>query len=435
MFSGGGDRGSGTIPRNLGPNRSTQFDHTMHSLRLPLLLLAVLLGTFAWADEPVLTLATPAPVKAPGDPAVVDLLILNPSASELRYTPPAEIPGRLVAGSMSRPVVLRQSAGGNVGTVPAGSFARVRYEVVLPDDATQRWILELDQPAALRAVIDRSPGAAVATAAAAEGAKPPVHAAGDGRPGLVPRAAASHIERTFREHFEPHEPVYFIYGPDHPGAKFQLSFKYRILGDSTADEPATTRNSLQFGYTQRSLWDITANSSPFVDTSYMPEIFYEHLAPENEGDPTPFTWLGFQTGYQHESNGKDGMNSRSLNTIFLRPALALGNLGGWRMIFAPRIYSYILDMSDNSDLNKYRGYAEAALVFGRNDGPELTLKGRLGTGWDHATYEVDLTYPLRFHSGGFATYLLIQYFNGYGESLIHYSERSEVLRAGFSFVR
>lgn len=383
------------------------------------------------AADPVYTLAMPAAVSTGGD-VTVELILLNPTASPIPDRAPVELAGRLVSEGKSWPVVLREKASEPPASVPAGGFVRRNYVFSLPADVNRRAVLELEQPTTLRAVVD----VAESVATAPTGTAAQSHATtGSSRPGLVPRAAASHIERTFREHFEPHEPVYFIYGPEHPGAKFQLSFKYRIFGDSTSDQPETTRNSLQFGYTQRSLWDITANSAPFVDTSYMPELFYEHLAPEPEGKPEPFTWLGFQTGFQHESNGKDGANSRSLNILYLRPAVALGELGGWRVIFAPRFFSYILDMSDNSDLNKYRGYTEARVVFGRNDGPELTFSGRIGTGWDHFTYQLDLSYPLRFHSGGFASYFLLQYFNGYGESLIHYTDRSEVLRAGFSFVR
>jgi outer membrane phospholipase A len=38
-------------------------------------------------------------------------------------------------------------------------------------------------------------------------------------------------------------------------------------------------------------------------------------------------------------------------------------------------------------------------------------------------------------SGSFATYLHIQYWSGYGESLLHYDRRTDTVRTGFSLVR
>ncbi|HEU5079429.1 MAG TPA: phospholipase A [Opitutaceae bacterium] len=252
--------------------------------------------------------------------------------------------------------------------------------------------------------------------------------------GLVPRAAASRIERSFRDHFAPHEPVYFLYGTKAPAAKFQLSFKYRIFGDSPGDLD-TTRNSLQFGYTQRSLWDLEGNSSPFYDTSYMPELFYEYLTPEPPEGSGKITFLGVQAGYGHESNGREALNSRSINMIFIRPSVALGHIGGWRVILIPKFFTYVSDLSDNRDIRKYRGFGEARLILGKNEGPQFSTSFIVGSGWEHRTLQFDFSMPVRFHAGDFATYFLVQYFNGYSESLLRYQEKTSVLRAGFCFVR
>jgi outer membrane phospholipase A len=58
------------------------------------------------------------------------------------------------------------------------------------------------------------------------------------------------------------------------------------------------------GYTQKSLWDLKSDSSPFEDTSYMPEFFY--LQDKIDLGVPWISAFGFQTGYQHESNGRDG---------------------------------------------------------------------------------------------------------------------------------
>lgn len=53
----------------------------------------------------------------------------------------------------------------------------------------------------------------------------------------------------------------------------------------------------------------------------------------------------------------------------------------------------------------------------------------------HGTVELELTLPVRTRLSRFETYLLVQYFSGYGESLLSYRETSETIRAGISLVR
>jgi outer membrane phospholipase A len=251
-------------------------------------------------------------------------------------------------------------------------------------------------------------------------------------PGIQP--AAAKLERTFAGRLGAHEPIYFIFGAKAPAAKFQFSFKYKILrfGEPTAQLLPST---LQFAFTQRSLWDITGNSSPFYDTSYMPELFYESLAPVPGPGSGGFTWLGYQAGYKHESNGRSGLDSRSMNALFVRPAFAFGDLAGWHLIVVPEIYAYVGGLTDNDDLTDYRGYGKLRAVVGKGNGPSLMYTGTAGRRANHFTTQLDFTMPIRTHLLDFETYLLVQYFNGYGESLLLYREKTETVRAGFSLVR
>jgi outer membrane phospholipase A len=124
-----------------------------------------------------------------------------------------------------------------------------------------------------------------------------------------------------------------------------------------------------------------------------------------------------------------------LNTLFAQPVFAFGDLDGWSLIVAPRIFTYIGGLSDNPDLKDYRGYGQLRLVLGKNSGPSLMYTGIAGQHWDHVTTQLDLTIPVRTHLFDFETFLLVQYFNGYGESLLSYRERTSTVRAGFSLVR
>ena len=73
-----------------------------------------------------------------------------------------------------------------------------------------------------------------------------------------------------------------------------------------------------FGYTQNSIWDLSSESKPFRDTSYRPSFFWKW---ERTDDATCVDGVRF--GLEHESNGGDGANSRSINTVFVRPGVAL----------------------------------------------------------------------------------------------------------------
>jgi outer membrane phospholipase A len=142
-----------------------------------------------------------------------------------------------------------------------------------------------------------------------------------------------------------------------------------------------------------------------------------------------------RAGYEHESNGKDGVNSRSINMLFAQPVWRTEFSDGRGLIFAPKVYAY-LDKEDNSDIQRYRGYANWNLRYGREDGWLLTTQLRNGTS-GHGSAQFDLSYPLRkplfARTGGF---LYFQLFKGYGESLLDYNlDRGTQVRVGFSIVR
>jgi outer membrane phospholipase A len=148
-----------------------------------------------------------------------------------------------------------------------------------------------------------------------------------------------------------------------------------------------------------------------------------------------FTWMGARLAFQHESNGRSGTDSRSLNTVYLRPRFVLGTLDAWFLVVIPEFQAYVGDVADNPAIKDYRGYGKLRLYVGRNDGPTLMFSGWTGRDFDHGTYQLDLTWPLHVPWLNIETYLQAQYFNGYGESLRAYDQKSEALRVGFGLVR
>ena len=370
------------------------------------------------------------PVSTDG-PIALDLLVFNATTEPQAWAPPRAVQGVLSApGQVDRDVMLSRAAPLSV-TVGPQQFSKVAWQVDLPDDVHGAWVLSVPTfSGAVWAL--RVAGKAGADARSASDATSPVPA-GSATPtsGLVPRSELTFLERAFESRLGLHEDIYFIYGADDPVAKFQFSFKYRLIGFEHGSAPLRT---LQFGYTQRSLWDINATSSPFYDTSYMPEVFYEWLAkaPEQRGR---VSWLGLQSGFRHESNGRDEIDSRSLNIIYLRTGFIVGDIEKWRAIFGGRIFTYVGGVSDNPLIEDYRGNAELEFMFGRNGGIELGATARLGAELKKGSIELNLTVPVRLGGDRVETYLLVQYFSGYGESLLNYDTESETIRAGLSFVR
>jgi phospholipase A1 len=394
----------------------------------PIACLWIILTATGVAQNVVVNLLAPVEAATPGGEVRVDLVILNPTPTEVIFETPMTLSGTLSSERRSWPVQLRGQTGGGA-LVEARGFSYRSFIFTVPAEARGRLVLDLEQPQPARALIE-------VKAAADPGRERHIASAplSSSLPGQPVEAA---IQRSFVGRFSPHEPVYFIYGPDAPGAKFQFSFKYRVLGQKArlGDELPALRG-LYAGFTQRSLWDIDADSSPFYDSSYMPELMYESQSFVSPGDGGGFRLLGYQAGVRHESNGQQGPESRSLNIAYIRPAFSFGRLDGWNLLLLPRIFDYITDLEDNPDIKNYRGNVELAVVIGRNDRGALALTGRAGRGFHKGSLQADLTIPVKFDlMFDFATYLLIQYWNGYGESLRSYNQRTETVRAGFSLVR
>jgi phospholipase A1 len=376
----------------------------------------------------VVTLAAPVSEVAAGGSVRVELLILNPSTQSVSYALPTQLDGRLTKEGHVWLVSLHGGSGDVI--VPASGFVRLPLVFALPNDVTGRLVLELSQPATVRAVVD------VGVTRSDLTQKFDPDAGGAESTGTLPTLrAASRLKRYYADHFSAHEPMYFIFGGDKPAAKFQLSMKYRLLEDIG---PLASRfpqlRGLHVAYTQRSLWDITSASSPFYDTSYMPEFLFESLA-DDTGRHGGFSWLGYQAAFQHESNGRDGAGSRSVNTFYIRPMMVFGDPEGWRLILRPKFFVYLGSLGENGNIKNYRGYSELRAIFGRNNRLSISVTGRMGQHFDKGSAQFDVSYPTEFLTGNFATYLLAQYWTGYGESLLHYDQRGSKLRFGISLAR
>ncbi|MDR2689816.1 MAG: phospholipase A [Azoarcus sp.] len=269
--------------------------------------------------------------------------------------------------------------------------------------------------------------AAAAEMAAAENAASGIDAPGD----LLPAHGNSVVEPTALGF---HEPMYFVVGGDQPrAARYQISFRYRLFDDrGVVAENFPLVRGLYFGFTQTSLWDLDSDSKPFRDTSFRPSLYYQWKL----SNPVLGDSLALAAGYEHESNGRDGADSRSINTLFVRADLRYHLGDGLTYIgVEPKVLTYF-DKEDNPDITRYRGYGQLGLRFGRDDAWLLTAILRRGTAGVGST-QFDLSYPLRRSIfSGVGAFVHLQYFNGYGQTLLEYNEsRRPQFRIGVSVVR
>lgn len=252
------------------------------------------------------------------------------------------------------------------------------------------------------------------------------------------KPTAESMENLFQPYLpnlESHEPMYFLIGADPRDSKFQVSLKYRLLskkGSLAQRYPWVT--GLHFGYTQTSFWDLKSDSAPFKDTSYKPELFFLSN-PFNMGIPLA---KGFfvQSGFQHESNGRDGEASRSTNFLYLRPRCMFYNeTNKVVLLVSPKVWAYVMnDNETNPDLPANRGHFELEIKLGMAD--DLVLGTTLRWAKEGPSTQWDLTYPMhKWFSGNLDLYLHVQYVDGLAERMLSYQERTRALRLGFALVR
>jgi phospholipase A1/A2 len=246
-------------------------------------------------------------------------------------------------------------------------------------------------------------------------------------PSLTGRRAPGEYEPPLSEN----DPMYFIFGARQGySARFQLSFKYRLFDTGTGFGRAQPwLSGFYFGYTQNSLWDLSSDSKAFRDTSYRPQFFWKW----DRADEKTFV-DSLRIGFEHESNGRDGDRSRSINTAFIRPEWHM-NLGkGHELQFAPKISSY-LERDENPDIQGYRGYVDWRLRYdaaGEWVGTVVARRGTLGKG----SFLLDLSRRARdLRFGPVGGYFHLQYFTGYGEDILDYNlRRKSQVRLGFAIV-
>lgn len=222
-------------------------------------------------------------------------------------------------------------------------------------------------------------------------------------------------------------PIYVTSGDreltDHEEAKFQISFKFPF----NKNPLFVDGDALHFGFTLKSFWQVYNDelSAPFRETNYAPELFYTMPLPIDTAD----TALRF--GFEHESNGRTQLLSRSWNRIYTQFFYArddyLISLRPWyRLPEDEKDSPGDASGDDNPDIEKYMGYFELSGAVKYSHFEFTTLIRNNLRSENYGAIELGMSFPLWGRLRGYA-----QYFNGYGESLIDYNHRVERIGVGF----
>ena len=384
-------------------------------------------------------------------PLTLTVLVSDDGQAEETFNLPEQL---LVAASadMIPPVQIPLTRVGDTAsvTLKQGEYRKVQYRGTLPDRLRGMVRLEpigIDASPVLVAAIrpdEKLPplasSAGFATPDANSDSKvapvapsSTVNTPGAGNVSIASAPAAEDILNMTRLSFN--EPMFFTIGNSggNRNAKFQLSLKYRLF---MPEDPRSRGflDNLYFGYTQFSLWDLSAPSAPFRDTSYRPSVFY--MLPDVGIRSSLISRVGIATGLEHESNGKDGTASRSVNTYFIQPTVNFGNLNDYHLTVSPKVYAYLGPTRDNPDIGSYRGHMDLKLAYGKPDGFEFATTLRKGQRSNTGSVDSQLSYPLSKLIPGTAGYLVASYFYGYGESLLTYNQKEHPqFRIGYAFWR
>lgn len=197
---------------------------------------------------------------------------------------------------------------------------------------------------------------------------------------------------------------------------FQLSFKVKML-----QEPLNAPVDLWFGYTQRSFWQAQNQeaSSPFRETDYQPELMAVI--------PTDIDLMGLRMrfvnfGLVHQSNGQVSSLSRSWNRAYVQAGFERGDFT--LLARAWKRFNESADVDDNPRIADYMGRGDLLGTYNWK-GNQLSLLTRYNFSTDKGAAQLSWAFPLVSNLKGY-----IQYFSGYGYTLIDYDAYQRVLGLG-----
>ncbi|WP_199271630.1 phospholipase A [Paraglaciecola sp. L3A3] len=214
---------------------------------------------------------------------------------------------------------------------------------------------------------------------------------------------------------------------DNLEAKFQVSLKYLAWENFIFNDL-----DMSFAFTATSWWQSYNNdiSAPFRETNYEPELLFTYNHSWSLLSlPVEQTSLSFN----HQSNGQTGLLSRSWNRIIASVIFAHTNnvtwgIRGWyRIPEEEKLDPMAPEGDDNPFIERYLGYGELGGLWSISDKHSLEFMFRNNLRNDNrGAVQLGWSFPINGKLQGY-----VEYFNGYGESLIYFDQHTQSIGLGF----
>ncbi|MEX1058582.1 MAG: phospholipase A, partial [Natronospirillum sp.] len=130
-------------------------------------------------------------------------------------------------------------------------------------------------------------------------------------------------------------------------------------------------------------------------------------------------------GMVHQSNGRSEGLSRSWNRVYAQFGFERDNLA---LLIRPWYRIPERDVDDNPDIEDYLGHGELLAVYRKDrNAYSLLLRNNFQSTDNRGAVKLNWSFPLYGRLKGY-----VQYFNGYGESLVDYNHSQQSIGFGVS---
>ncbi len=223
-----------------------------------------------------------------------------------------------------------------------------------------------------------------------------------------------------RDYFQRHKRNFMVAGLK-DSVKGLGDRNSQVLFQISVKIPAIWVANLYLYGTVRAFWNAYDDASPFREHNYTPGLFWQYK--------------NFRIGFEHESNGLGGEEKRRWNRIYLEGWME------WQKVKLQGKLWYVppWHLENNRDIGEYMGNGELSLLVAPFNKKWLNLEVRIRKGTTTKVFRgaLELGMVLRLGNSSWVLAehegLYIQYFYGYGQSLLDYKKKIKALRVGFMF--